>query len=125
MNARIWLAALLLVAWAPGTRLDAGDVLTMKVTPAQSFAPAILRVHVRLEPSAENRWLEVVADSSDFYRSSLVELDGDRAPQAMMLEFRSVPSGAYEIHGILSDSAGHERAHVCQLANVISTGGER
>lgn len=125
MKVRLIVAVLLLVAWPSGTRLDAGDLLTMKVTPAQSFAPAILRVRVRMVPSADNRWLEVVADSGSFYRSSLMQLDGDRAPQTMSVEFRGIPGGAYEIHGILSDGGGHERAHVCELANVIPSGGER
>lgn len=106
----------------PTPALDAGEALAIKVTPAQSFAPATLRVLVRVEPSADNRALEIVADSPDFYRSSLVPLDGDHAPRVMMLSFRSVPSGEYEIRGTLVGAEGRVRARDHRNAMVLASG---
>jgi hypothetical protein len=93
----------------------------MTVSPAQSFAPATLRIQVRLERDVDNRALEIAADSGDFYRSSVVELDGERAPRVVIVEFRSVPGGHYEIRSALRDGVGHERACVRQQAIVISS----
>jgi hypothetical protein len=104
---------------------EAGERLTMRVSPARSFAPATLWVQVRVEPNADNRALEVIADSSEFYRSSQIPLNGDRAPRIVALDFRGVPSGEYEILGVLTDGAGHERASARQEVTVISSGFER
>src|SRR6266705_1428613 len=41
--------------------VDGGEPLRLAVTPAQSFAPATVRIRARIEPSAENRTLTVVA----------------------------------------------------------------
>src|SRR6267378_7347229 len=77
MRIALWICGCLAFAALP---LDGGDRLAMTVQPARSFAPSFLRVRVRIEPSAGNRWLEVIADSDGFYRSSEIPLDGDRAP---------------------------------------------
>jgi hypothetical protein len=50
-----------------------------------------------VEPDAENRSMEVIADSATFYRSSRITLEGDCAPKTMMVEFRRVPPGDYEV----------------------------
>jgi hypothetical protein len=103
--------------------LDAGESLTLKVTPEVSFAPATVRIQVRLEPSPDNRGLEIVANSENYYRSSLVEF-GDRAPRIVTVDFRGLPSGKYEISGALKDGGGQERERVRQQAVVIPSGPE-
>jgi hypothetical protein len=102
--------------------IDAGEQLKIEVSPAQSFAPAFLRVRVRIEPSGDNRSLEVIADSGGFYRSSETQLDGDRSQATIDLELRSVPEGDYRVVGILKDRAGHERSMVSQAVKVIGSG---
>ena len=57
MHARISFCALILTLWSTSPRVDAGERLTMTVSPAQSFAPATLRIQVRLERHADNRAL--------------------------------------------------------------------
>jgi hypothetical protein len=121
MKVQIWVS--MLIAIALSVSIDASDLMTMTVSPAQSFAPASLRVRVRIEPSPENRELEIVADSSEFYRSSLVQLDGDRAPRIVTLDFPGLPGGDYQVRGSLFDSVGHQRAGVRQQARVIPFGG--
>jgi hypothetical protein len=51
-----------------------------------SFAPAVLRVRVSIEPSAANRSLEVIADGDHFYRSSEIQLEGDHSPVTFNLK---------------------------------------
>src|SRR5258705_7616290 len=101
--------------------VDAGEQLKIEVSPAQSFAPALLRVRVRIEPSADNRSLEVIADSGEFYRSSEIQLEGDRSEATIDLELRSVPQGDYRVVAILKDGSGHERSMVSQVVKVIGS----
>ena len=100
--------------------VDGGQPLKLAVTPAQSFAPATVRVRVRLEPSAENRMLAIVADGDDFYRSSEIQLDGDQSPKTVELEFPNLPGGEYEVSALLIDAFGRQRAAAHQPARVIS-----
>jgi hypothetical protein len=82
-----------IVGAAMATVLSAKEPVSIRVSPAVSFAPTNLIVRTRLEPDADNRVLEIVADSDWFYRSSTIALDGDRAPKTVMLEYRSLPRG--------------------------------
>ena len=100
----------------------AGEQLTMAVSPAHAFAPALLRIRVHIEPSVDNRSLEVIADSAAFYRSSEIQLEGDRSPATFTLEFRQVPEGTYRVVGVLKDGAGHERSIVYRDVTVIGIG---
>jgi len=105
--------------------LGAGERLALRVSPAVSFAPANLVVRATIEADAANRAVEVVAESSEFYRSSEIELDGERAPRTNMFEFRSLPSGTYEVRVTLRAGDGHSLANVRQQVNVIEAGGTR
>ena len=69
----------------------------MKVFPEVAFAPADLVVRASIEANAENRAIEVVLDSPDFYRSSLIELEGERAPRTTVFELRNLPGGRYVV----------------------------
>jgi hypothetical protein len=97
----------------------AGEQLRIAASPAWSFAPADLSIRARVVPSAENRTLEIVAESGDFYRSSQIPLEGERAPATTMVEFRSLPSGDYVVYGILTDSSGRRRAIAEQSVKVL------
>ena len=100
----------------------AKDPLSIRVSPAFSFAPANLVIRTSVEPDAENRSLEVVADSSRFYRSSTITLEGERAPRTMMVEFRSLPPGDYKITAGLIGVEGHRRAIAHAQLNVLESG---
>jgi hypothetical protein len=117
---RIWLCGLCVAVAMP---VGGGDRMTMTVTPEQGFAPSPLRVRVRIEPSAENRSLTVTADSGEFYRSSEIQLEGERAPKTIELEFRNVPEGDYDILGVVTDSTGRRRSAVRRSARVLGAGG--
>jgi hypothetical protein len=108
-----------------GLRAGADEKLTMTVSPAVAFAPATLVVRARIETDSRNRAFQIVAESSDFYRSSEVQLDGDNAPVTNTFEFRSLPSGTYEIKATVLDSGGQARAQARSSVNIIASGGER
>ena len=104
--------------------LGAGERITLRVSPALSFAPANLIVRATVLADADNRALEIVAESADFYRSSLIQLEGDRAARTNQLEFRSLPPGTYEVRAKLFGGNGESRATIRQQVNVIASGAE-
>jgi hypothetical protein len=100
--------------------VDGGEPLGLAVTPAQSFAPATVSIRARIEPSVENRMLTIVADGTDFYRRSDIQLDGDQAPKTVELRFSDLPGGDYDVYAVLTDASGRQRATTSQPARVIS-----
>lgn len=103
--------------------VDGGPGIGLKVTPAKSIAPATLRLITRIEPSAQNRALMIVADGEDFYRSSVIPLDGEQAPKILEMTYPDLPGGEYEISALLIDASGHQRAVAHEGASVIGFGG--
>jgi hypothetical protein len=87
-------------------QVDGEGPLRVAVTPIHSFAPATVTIRARIEPSAENRMLALVADGDDFYRSSEIQLDGDHAPKIVDLRVANLPGGEYQISAVLADGAG-------------------
>ena len=105
--------------------LSAAESVSIDVAPRHGFTPVNLRVRVRVEPSRDNRTLEVVADSVDFYRRSVIQLDGEHAPRTIVLEFRDIPPGEYEVSGIVLNAAGARRGGASQQVSILSTRSER
>jgi hypothetical protein len=102
--------------------LDGGEPLRMHVTPAVSRAPALLTVRIIVEAAADNRSLEVIAESPDFYRSSQIAIAGRNAPALNVFEFPNLPTGRYEITGVLVGTNG-ARASVSRFAQVVASPG--
>jgi len=100
------------------------DAVTITVSPARAFAPATLRVIVRIEPNATNRSLTIVADGENFFRSSEVSLDGDQAPKIIQMPFPSVPGGQYDVYAVLKDASGRERATAHEQVAIFSVEGQ-
>ncbi len=119
MRVQILSAAFLLASVAGP---DANQLLSMAVSPAQSFAPTNLTIRLRVEPDTANRALEVIAESGDYYRSSKIQLDGSEAPGTVSVEFRNVPGGEYEVRATLIGNAGKARAAVRQQVIVMDSG---
>jgi hypothetical protein len=94
MGGRGLLGAIILLATLPA---DAGERLTIHVSPAMSFAPPNLVVQAAIEADKDNRALAIIAASSDFYRSSEMSLEGQHTPRISVFEFRSLPSGECEV----------------------------
>ena len=104
--------------------LNGGEALQMKVSPAVQRAPAMLTVRIMVESSAENRLLQVVAESDTFYRSSEVEIDGANSSPLRVFQFRGLPTGRYEVTGVLLGAQGR-RAMISRVAEVVPSPGER
>lgn len=117
MQKRVAAAAFLVTGVLLTTALDAGESIRMQVSPSVSRAPADLVVRVSVEAAADNRILQVVAESPDFYRSSQITIDGERTPPLSVFEFRNMPSGLYSVTGVLIGVNGR-RAVVSKIARV-------
>ncbi|HUK33461.1 MAG TPA: hypothetical protein VLV86_06110 [Vicinamibacterales bacterium] len=94
-------ATVLLTAGQTRYPVHAAEKLDLRVSPTVSMAPASVIVRAIVEHDANNRELEIVADSSDFYRRSVVDLDGEQAPKLTELKLIDIPSGEYEITATL------------------------
>jgi hypothetical protein len=101
--------------------VTANEPVTIRVSPAQSFAPADLLIHVSVEPRADNRTIEVVAVSDGYYRASTIPLDGDRAPKTTALQYVGVPSGEYEVTAGLITADGKRKGVARAQVNVIGS----
>jgi hypothetical protein len=119
MNLRLLSCCFLLFAFT--TAGAAGDKLNIKVSPSIAFAPANLTIRTMIEADPENQAIQVVLESFDFYRSSEIGLDGDRAPRTTTLEFRGMPTGNYDVKAMLLGPGGQQRAIARQQVSVIAT----
>jgi hypothetical protein len=105
--------------------VGAGEKMTLRASPEVSFAPANLTVRLSIEADPDNRAIEIVIDSPDFYRSSRIELEGDRAPRTSVVQYRGVPSGNYIITARLVGQDGESRAYMRRGVDVIPHARER
>jgi hypothetical protein len=117
MQKRMAVAAFLTAGVLLTSALDAGESMRMQVSPSVSRAPADLVVRVSVEAAADNRFLQVIAESPDFYRSSQIPMDGEHTPPLSVFEFRNLPSGLYSVTGVLVGVNGR-RAVVSKIARV-------
>ena len=100
---------------------QAAEKLELHVSPAVSMAPASVIVRATVEHNSDNRELEIVADSSEFYRRSVVELDGEQAPKTTELRLLDIPGGEYEVTATLLTAQG-TRTTVRKSIMVMSIG---
>ena len=99
-------ASVLTLLLISASQLDADRAVAIKVTPAVALAPAYLSIRITIESNAENRGLEVVTESRDFFSSSQIQLDGERAPRISVVNLEHMPAGMYEVTGILIGPRG-------------------
>lgn len=102
----------------------ANEKLKLQVSPNVSSAPGTVVVKAIVEKDADNRWLRIEADSDEFFRSSDIELDGDKAPLVTELRLSNLPSGDYTVMAVLRNSSGQETI-VRRTAIVLARFGER
>ena len=116
MKARCLVIGMMLTA---GAVAGAKEPLSIQVSPAVANAPANLVIRTRVEPDAENRLMEVTADSDGFYRSSTIVLEGDRAPRTARFEFRNLPAGQYAVTVAVIGMNGRHRSMAHTRVNVL------
>ena len=96
--------------------------LRIEVSPRISSAPAVVRIRAIVTPDAANRALEIVVDSGDYYRSSIVYLDGANAATVTETTLKNVPGGDYEVIVALVEADGKRMVDKRELT-VASTFG--
>jgi hypothetical protein len=62
-----------------------------------------LVVQVLIQRDAENDAMRVTAESSSYFASSEMDLEGGYAPRVKVVRFRDLPSGFYEVTGTVYD----------------------
>lgn len=117
-------AAVFLFLVTSTVTFDAASRLAIKVSPAMALAPAFVRIQATVQPDAGNRALRVVAQSDNFYRSTEVQIEGDRGPSVRVIEFPGLPSGLYQVDVVLIGNDG-ERATATALVRVAPSPGQR
>ena len=85
------------------------------------MAPAYVVVKAIVEHDANNRELEIVADSENFYRRTVVDLDGAEAPKVNELRLVDIPGGEYDVTATLYDANG-QRTLARRSIRVMSLG---
>lgn len=101
----------------------ATEKLSLRVTPNVSNAPSNVIVQARVARHPDNRWLHIEADSSAFYRSSLIQLNGDKAPMVTEIRLNHLPGGNYTVAAVLRNHLG-EATTVRRTVIVLSPFGE-
>jgi hypothetical protein len=104
------------------SELGASEPLSLKVRPNVAMAPATITVLAMIEPDAQNRVVEIVTESDDFYRSSQIPLEGDHARRANQLELRSLPPGLYSVTATLKGPGDRTRAMIHESVNIMGAG---
>lgn len=103
---------------------NALDSLSLQVSPGIAMAPANVRVLARVYRDVDNRALEVAAESDEFYRSSYISLEGDKAPTVTEISFKGLPGGQYRVSVVLHGSRG-VRGRASREVNIIPSASER
>ena len=124
MKVRTLLCGILVAMAAP---LGAGspERLSMRVSPAVAFAPADLSVRATIEANDQNRTIEIIAESGDFYRSSEMSLNGEKAPRTTQFEFRGLPGGTYAVVAVLKGAGGEQLALTRREIQVVASAAAR
>jgi len=93
-----------LLVFAPQVR--GSQRLAVRVSPIVALAPAFLTIRASVEPSDDNRTLNVVVDSDGYSTSSDIPLEGRSAARLNVIELKDVPSGLYEVRAVLMGTHG-------------------
>ena len=86
--------------------VHAAEPVRVRVSPAFALNPADVIVETVIEPDDRNRGVEVTVDSANFFATSTVTLEGDRAPRVRTTHFRQLPAGSYEVSATLVQDGG-------------------
>ena len=119
VHARLLLIGCVLVAAFP---VSAGDPVSLKLTPSMAAAPAFLMVRTSIESDKDNRLIEVVVQSAEFYTSSTMALNGSSAPRSANFNFSNLPTGTYEVTATLVGSKGRRGGAAAWFRSVSSPG---
>lgn len=122
-SAKLALLTIVTLALLATSPLGAGERLAMRVSPRMAFAPATVVVDAVAERDPANRALQIQVDSPEYYRSSLMQLDGDQAPRTTTVRYEGVPGGMYEVRVVLFGSDGRQLAATSRQVQILSVMG--
>jgi hypothetical protein len=88
----------MLILWLPLVAALLAPITLTVNPPHYAFAPATLRIAVRIQPVDTDRRVIVILDGEAFYRSSEWEIEGADAPKAYQPWLvEGLPDGEYHI----------------------------
>ncbi len=93
-------------------------MFTLKVSPNVSPSPAVITATVTTEPQEAARSLRVDLNGEDFYRSSTLPMNGDKAAKTNRVTWTRVPAGEYQIDAWLLGTSDVVLEHQTQQAVV-------
>jgi hypothetical protein len=102
----------------------ANQPVAVRVSPHIALEPATLNIDLIIERSSDNRALQLSVESDNYYRSSLVPLDGDDAPRVTTMRYSSVPAGSYEVKATLLGPGEKSRASTSAYIEVFGRAGK-
>jgi len=113
-------AAMTVASAAAGPRANIEDQpLRAIVSPHVGWAPAVVRIQAIVRPADENRGIVFILDSDNYYRRSVVPIDGDADARVHFAEFRSVPAGVLQVTVALVDRRGGTRVTVQDVIQIM------
>ena len=103
---------------------SADSRLTLRVSPSVAFAPANLFVRATVDVNAENRSLQIIAESTTSTAAARSRSMATMRPRVTLLQFKSVPGGLYAVRAVVRGRAV-TRLAIDRHANVNIVGDER
>ena len=101
-----WVACVVIAWLLLAGRATTSDVVSVSAFPGVAQEPAWITVRVFVEPDPENRALEVIAESENFFSKSRLQLNGERTARTRVFEYRDLLAGDYDIRAVLIDQGG-------------------
>jgi hypothetical protein len=98
----------------------ADATLALHVKPHVTTEPATLTIRATVERHADNRGLLVRIVSSEYSRSSFVQLDGLDGPRTTTMTYPEVPCGIYEVRTTVIGPGGEPRATAAEEIRILS-----
>lgn len=92
--------------------------ISIRVTPANCFAPCTVHVTTTIRPDAENRWYIVQIDG-EMFSSSAHPVAGEDEPPQHDTEFKELPEGDYEVLAVLY-RADPKHSEVARVSATVS-----
>ena len=94
-----------------GTSGSAKDNVEIRLNGRFFAEPATVQLIVAVEPNAENRRLRVEADGDSMYRSTEIDLAGDKEQRLHTVEFKNLSAGGYTLRAqVLSNESVRSQA---------------
>ena len=86
----------------------AREKVSVKIRPTVIFAGGEVRTTVRAPRDARNPALRVIVESTDYYASSDVQLDGVDASTTHQFTWKDLPGGPYRVDAVLLREDGEK-----------------